>query len=269
MLWDAHTHLHAAALRPYEGAMMEELRRQGIVGGVINGTEEEDWPQVAEFCARHPGFKPAFGLHPWYVARRSSRWRERLGGWLERIPQASVGECGLDRWVQGHEVAVKAEVFRAHLALATERERPVTIHCLRAWGLLLDILRAGPRPAAGFLLHAYGGPAEMVRELVKLGGYFSFSGYFLHARKAAARGVFATTVPTERLLVETDAPDMALPAEHQRWQFAAAEGVNHPANLQVTYAALGQLRGVDAATLQEQVAANWRRLFGGGSTERR
>ena len=56
------------------------------------------------------------------------------------------------------------EVFVWQLRLAAERSLPASIHCLEAWGRLLEILRTEARPACGFVLHSFGGPREMISE---------------------------------------------------------------------------------------------------------
>ena len=160
-------------------------------------------------------------------------------------------------------LAFTAEAPDWKLALATERNLPVTIHCLRAWGPLWDILRTHPLPARGFLLHAYGGPAEMVHGFVKRGAYFSFNAYFLHDRKAAQRSVFQH-LPADRLLIETDAPDLRPPDAQNLHPLLAPDGtpINHPANLALAYSALAKLRDSRAAELTGQIALNFARLFG-------
>ena len=72
-------------------------------------------------------------------------------------------------------------------------------------------------------------------------------------------------MPVERLLVETDAPAMLLPREHQRHTLpttADGQPVNHPGNLAAAYAGLAELRGVAVAALAAQVEQNFVRLFG-------
>jgi TatD DNase family protein len=263
-LLDAHNHLHDARLAPHRAKIFPELARIGVRRAVVNGTREADWPEVAALAAEHPWVIPSFGLHPWFIADRSPRWRENLARMLDAHPRSGLGEIGLDRWIEGHDLAAQTEVFTAQLALAAERDLPVTIHCLRAWGALGEILCEHPLPARGFLLHAYGGPAEMVEDFARRGACFSFSTYFLHPRKAAQREVFRR-IPFDRLLVETDAPDMLPPDDCNPRPLhnpVSGKPVNHPANLDLAYAMLAELRGLAPEALAAQVEENFARLFG-------
>lgn len=260
---DAHNHLHDARLLPHRATILAAVARLGVTRAVVNGTREDDWPAVAALAREQSWITPSFGLHPWHVAGRSPDWLARLREKLDAFPHAAIGEIGLDRWIADHDPAVQREVFTAQLALAAERDLPVTIHCLRAWGPLWEILRTHPLPARGFLLHAYGGPAEMVAGFVKRGAYFSFNAYFLHDRKAAQRAVFQQ-LPPDRLLIETDAPDLRPPDEHNAHPLHDPTGapLNHPANLALAYTALAQLRDLPLETLSAQIAQNCARLFG-------
>ncbi|MFT6180672.1 MAG: TatD DNase family protein [Akkermansiaceae bacterium] len=240
---DAHNHLQDPRFAGRQPEIVATMKNAGITGCVVNGTSEEDWPAVAKLAEDFPNFvHPAFGLHPWKVESRSPRWLETLTSYLEKHPHASIGECGLDRWMKNPDLESQHLVFRQHLELAVALNRPVTIHCLKAWGPLLDELRAAitlPK----FLLHSFAGSQETAQECLKLGAFFSFSGYFLHPRKAKVREVFQS-LPPDRILTETDAPDMPLP--HPRFHFKEA---NHPANLSVVSKELSALTKVKESVL--------------------
>ena len=256
---DAHNHLHDARLAPDRGPILAELSRIGLQRAVVNGTREDDWPAVRELATQHSWIVPSYGLHPWYAPQCSNDWLETLREYLTGDPRAGIGEIGLDRWIEGHALAVQTPVFTAQLALAVELDRAATIHCVRAWGALEEVIRTHPLPRRGFLLHAYSGPTEMIGTFVERGAYFSFSPYFLHERKAAQREAFRH-VPRERLLVETDAPDLRPPDSHNPRLLADASGepVNHPANIDVAYRALAEIRG---EPIESPVAENFARLF--------
>lgn len=261
-LLDAHNHLHDARLLPWRGEFLAGLPALGVRRAVANGTREDDWPAVAALAAQVPWVLPSFGLHPWHVNERSAAWLEKLIQFLDAHPGAGVGEIGLDRWIGAHDFAAQAECFRAQLAIAAERNLPATIHCIQAWGAVWDILRECAVPARGFLLHAYGGPAEMVAGFVARGAYFSFSPYFLHERKSAQREIFRM-LPVDRILIETDAPDLAPPPGQNPHPLAGGDGraLNHPANIVLAYDTLAKIRSVTREELAAVVEKNFARFF--------
>ncbi len=265
---DAHQHLHDARLAPFLPDILRELPRLQITGGVVNGTSEADWSAVETLCRDTPGMVPAFGLHPWYVTGRSPEWDRKLEALLDANPGASLGETGLDCWIEGHDLEDQRRVLLRQWELARERNLAITVHCVRAHEPLRQFLQKNPAPARGFLLHAWNGPAALTPFLLERGAHFSFPPYFLHERKTAARAHFQA-LPPDRILVETDAPDLVPPDDrnaHPLTDPATGKPVNHPANLVTAYEALASLRGETVETLATAVAANWRRLFGDSRT---
>lgn len=277
MYFDAHNHLQDEWLAAQRSQVFADLAAAGVRRAVVNGTSESDWAAVDALAAENAMTIPSYGLHPWDVGNRSSRWLEKLRSHLDKNPSAGVGEIGLDRWIlerarpddprlkdlRRAPIEEQTEVFLAQLDLAAQQNRPASIHCLDAFGLLSDLLRRAKLPTRGFLLHAYSGPMEMAAGFAKLGAYFSFNGAFLEPRKQRLREVYAT-IPQDRLLVETDAPAMRLPAEREKFPpLPTGDGslANHPANIAVTYAALAELRGIKLESLTVQVEENFRRLF--------
>ncbi|MFO1500998.1 MAG: TatD family hydrolase [Verrucomicrobiota bacterium] len=259
---DAHNHLQDERLRPARAEILAALRREGIARMVVNGSCEEDWPEVMSLARSCPEVIPSFGYHPWYVRERSPEWQGRLLQFLDAVPSA-VGEIGLDRWIKDHDLAEQEEVFVWQLRTAAERQLPVSIHCLQAWGRMLEILEREPRPRCGFVLHSYGGPAEMVEPLAKLGAYFSLPGCFALERKVRQRDAFKR-VPPDRLLIETDAPDQNLPAERVAYPLtdqSTQKPINHPANLPAVYRFAAELRNTSLEALTDQVGQNFQRLF--------
>lgn len=255
-LHDSHNHLQRFA---DPARIVAEMRAAGLASCVVNGTSEEDWEAVAKLAAEFPGFvHPAFGLHPWWAQRRSGDWLDTLRGLLDRFPQAALGECGLDGWVEGPSLEIQREVFLPQVVLARELGLPLVIHALKAWEPLFAAF-AEEVPPPRFLLHSFGGSVELVKRLAPMGAWFSFSGYFLQPRKAKVREVFKA-VPRDRLLLETDAPDMLPPAEFI--SHPLPEERNHPANLPWILAGLAEILGMGESELAELTAANHRRFFG-------
>ncbi|KAF3441203.1 hypothetical protein FNV43_RR15116 [Rhamnella rubrinervis] len=207
-LFDAHCHLQDPRIFSKASQLIAMALDSGVVRFAVNGVSENDWHLVKQMSESYSSIIPCFGLHPWYVAERTPNWLDTLKQFFETTPSAAVGEIGLDKGSRGREIHFmdQVEVFEQQLNLAKELGRPASIHCVHAFGDLLQIMqRMGPFPA-GIILHSYMGSAEMVPEFAKLGSYFSFSG-FLMAMEARKAKRILKMVPSERFLLETDAPD--------------------------------------------------------------
>ncbi|KAH1206635.1 D-aminoacyl-tRNA deacylase [Glycine max] len=229
-LLDAHCHLQDPRILSKAPHLIKTAQDTGVAYFAVNGVSEQDWHSVKQLAETYPSVIPCFGLHPWFVKERSPNWFQTLKEYFDSTPSAAVGEIGVDKGSHGKKIDfseqvgepkaltfVQIEVLRQQLELAKELNKPASVHCVRAFGDLLELMNLrnfnifrflGPFPA-GVILHSYLGSAEMVHEFSKLGAYFSFSG-FLMSLKASKAKKMLKMVPPDRILLETDAPD-ALP----------------------------------------------------------
>lgn len=242
-LWtDCHNHLQ---LRWNGGSVAEMLDALGIARCVVNATREADWDRVAAMAAACPNrLVAAYGIHPWHAAEAADGWEERLHSRLTADPRATLGECGLDG-LAAADPAVQRRVFLAHLRIARDLGRGITVHCVRAWGGVLDALTEMPPPA--LLMHGYGGSAETAARLVKMGAYFSCNARMLGLRAGKASEVFRH-LPLCRMVVETD---------------SGTEQDGNPARIAETGTELASLLAMGLEELRDRVEANVSRLFAG------
>jgi TatD DNase family protein len=250
---DSHNHLQFFPPDKVAGALAA-MAAAGVTRSVVNATSEADWAAVAALAGRWPErVLPAFGVHPWWVPEVTAGWQERLRELLEKNPLASVGECGLDRRRGRADLGLQRAVFKDQLRLARDLGRTVSIHCVKAWGELLEAL-AATGPPLKFLMHSYGGSLEVARRLVPLGAYFSVSANLFERSREGVLDVFRQ-LPRDRLLVESDAP--------QRPGQAAIEG-RSPADLPATGKVLAEALGMAVADLAALTENNARECWPGG-----
>ena len=249
---DAHCHLQDEAFADCPGEVIEEAVRRGAKKIVVNGTREDDWDQVASLAKKYTGLViPFFGLHPWYASKRSEKWAARLRRFLDDFRTAGVGEIGLDRWMKDFDIDDQLGVFSGQWKIAAEKERPVAVHCLKAFGILASQLEQ--LPPRKFLLHSYSGSAQMVPVFARLGAFFSVSGDFFRPEKEKKLNAF-DPVPMDRLLVETDAPEMRPPPSLDLFPEAP---FNHPANIESVYRQMADRREMEEAEFQEMIEENF------------
>ena len=254
-LFDAHCHLQDARLAEDRAGVLLRARAAGVDRIAIKGASEVDWSEVELLVESDSFLHPSFGLHPWFLKQRTSEWAVRLNALLEKYPQAGVGEIGIDPDPKGNQaesIEVQEEIFLVQLEIAQRWKRPVSIHCRGAWGRLLDLLdRAGTLPG-GWMIHCFGGSVEVAQELLRRGAYLSFSGTITRPNNRRAAEVLPC-VPAERLLLETDAPDL-LP-------IGAVGPLNAPENLPRILACVAFLRGESEAEVASMTYQNTCRLF--------
>ena len=260
-LFDAHCHLQDARLAADIAAVLQRAERAEIAGLSCCGTEEADWDDVARLSRSHEAIHPSYGIHPWYLKDRAAGWRENLLRRLQADPGAGVGEIGLDHAIEPREDSDQTAAFKQQMEMARELRRPASIHCRRAWATLLDVLRNFGEFPAGFVVHSYSGSPELVEALSPLGARFSFSGSITYAGNRRARKSLAV-VPLDRLLIETDAPD--IPPYPIRGQSSAGDPtpVNEPANLVYVLRTVSELTNEPQPRLAAILWENSIHIFG-------
>ncbi len=259
---DSHLHLQDFEPGTDIGAVIQQASAVGVTHLVCNGTSEEDWLEVLDFARSYPQAVPCLGIHPWFVAGNSDNWASALDE-LVRITNCGVGEIGLDRNREPFDRDMQEEAFRVQLDIARRHSRPAMVHCVKSWGWMMDILHSEKPLPAGMLMHSYGGSVDLIRELARMGTYFSFSGKVLEPNYARARKALLA-VPPDRLLVETDAPCMVPPEQFRALRMMTSDGeeMSHPANLPLILRGIADLLGQPADRLQTQLWENARRFFG-------
>lgn len=263
-MFDAHVHLQDERLDDCRAALLTAAAAAGVTTLCCCGCAPRDWPALARLAAAvaPPRVIPAFGLHPWFVEERPADWLELLEAYLRAHPGAGVGEIGLDGLRRELPRELQRRVLNDQLALAARLRRPVTLHGARAWGELVTALRPWAARLPGFVAHAFSGSEEILRELLALGGFISFAGSLCDPRATRMRAA-AAAVPDDRLLVETDSPDI-LPRGGTPAGCDPATPLNQPANLPLVIAALAAVRHTSASALARLTRDNAQRLFTSG-----
>jgi TatD DNase family protein len=205
--FDTHCHLQDERFKNAADTVIRQALDDGVEFFVCCGSSESDWGDVAALARNWKQVIPAFGIHPWYQKSRSTEWLEHLRSFLDEFPAAAVAEIGLDHLHSSDDWNEQKNLFIQQLELAVELNRPVSIHCLKAWGDLVSAFSSVQDLPVSVVLHSFSGSPEMVRVLEKMGCYFSFSGAVTYGKHAKIRKA-AQLVDAERLLLETDSPDI-------------------------------------------------------------
>lgn len=162
----------------------------------------DQWQALSVLSKKYPQVTPFFGIHPWHISENAPGEMKLLADFLTD-KSSFCGEIGLDRLCKT-DIHLQEEVFRGQLDIALSTESFVAIHCVKAWGKLLEIL-VEYRGKISFMLHSFQGSREVMERLVDLGGMISYSDRVMHANQQKIRDVVKAT-PLTNLLLETDFP---------------------------------------------------------------
>ncbi len=246
-MWtDSHCHLETLP----EGAI-REARNAGVGHMVTPGVSGLD-PAAVRLSQQDDQIHIAAGWHPLYLNITPNEMDGQLNHILDQTPGvAAIGEIGLDYWETDRHARTQQDALRVQLEIARTRHLPVLIHLRKGFDDFLSIVRefSGVR----YVMHMYGGSAEYARQLLKLldDVRFSFGG---PATRKNARHAHETLrlLPIDRILLETDAPDLPPPG---------MSTPNVPANLPVIGNRIAEILNMPVEELARQTTTNAREVF--------
>jgi TatD DNase family protein len=144
------------------------------------------------------------GIHPWFLTEKNHRQQITSVENSVRFPNIlAVGEAGFDK-LRGPSVELQRKVFEEQVQIAQTHEKPVIIHCVRAWDELLASHKK-LKPVTPWLIHGFRGKKELAHLLLSKGMYLSFWFDFVIRPESA---VLLRSLPVSRFFLETDGADI-------------------------------------------------------------
>jgi len=141
------------------------------------------------------------GWHPWDAQKASpERIRETIVAAVQWPQTIALGECGLDR-VCRVDLELQKKVFLLHLEAAKEYNRPLIIHCVKAFSDLLQELKRN-RFKGKLVFHAFNGNQMQIESLLSYDAFFSIGPGIVSEAPRLIESF--CSIPVERLFLETD-----------------------------------------------------------------
>jgi len=249
VLVDAHCHLGDGAFDGDREAVLARAREAGVGHVVVIGTTLADSERAVVLARGRPGLSVTAGIHPHEAHTWSAASAARLAALVALPEVVAVGETGLDYHYDHSPRAAQQRAFEAQLALGAECGKPVVVHAREADEDLAALLQGA---AARVILHSFSAGPKVFAAGMAIRAYFSFSG-MITFRNWTHRDVL-TACPSDRLLVETDAPYLA-PVPHRGQR-------NEPAFVREVALALARARGESFEDLARWTTANAQQVFG-------
>jgi TatD DNase family protein len=250
MTWfDTHCHLDMGPLAARPAEVMASARAAGVEHVLAVAYDKASLTTVPALASL-PGVVIALGQHPWVAAEPLTR--DELADAIRRTGAIAVGEVGLDsRMESAPPLDRQIEQLTWQLALAVDLDLPVSLHVRGAFDEMFAVL-ARFRPRLRGAVHAFSRGRALAERFVAMGLHIAFGGAVTQENARAAHEA-AWVVPLDRLLIETDAPAIAV-------RGTPAEKVEPCHVPQVGYA-LATLRGLTQDEVARITTDNARALF--------
>lgn len=248
-IFDSHAHYDDKWFDEDREVLLSSMQENGVCGIVNNAVDLATAQICIDFCEKYYFMYGAVGYHPENLENMPSDYMDKLAELLQHKKIVAVGETGLDyHWDIPRDL--QNRVFEEQLKLSLDLKMPIIVHDREAHGDTLDYLRKY-KPKA--LVHCFSGSVEMMREVMRYGGYISLGGVvtFKNARHSVE---VAKEVPIDRLLLETDCPYMSpVPFRGKRCDSTM---------IKYTAVKIAEIRNIGVQELLNITAENAKRFYG-------
>ncbi len=255
MLVDSHCHLDRIDLKPFDDDLARAVKAaqdNGVERILCVAIDRGNIPDVLAIAERFDNIYASVGVHPNEDDPVEVTAEELL--LLADNPKViAIGETGLDYFRSDEGQEWQQQRFRNHIEAAKLSGKPLIIHSRDAREDTIRIMEEEGAEQASGVMHCFVEDWETAHRSLEMGFYISFSGIVTFRNAEELREV-AKKVPSDRLLVETDAPYLA-PVPHRGKS-------NQPAWVRDVAELLAEIRGVSFEQLADQTTANFNRLFG-------
>ena len=254
MFIDTHCHLTDKQFQKDIEKVLAFSEQLGVKFFVTSGFDLDSSIKAVEFASLHKNVFATIGIYPEHACLADEKTFAKLEELAKNKKVVGIGEIGLQFTDKAPAKEVQIKVFERQIDLAFDLQKPIVIHCREAMGICLETLeKKRDKLVYGGTMHCFSGSRESALRVLKLGLNISVGGVSTFKNATNLKEALST-VPLERILLETDCPYLAPhPYRGQR---------NSPAFLPTIAENLAKILGKDASEVEKVTSQNALKLFG-------
>jgi TatD DNase family protein len=259
---DSHCHIDLDAFDDDRDEVIERAIQAGVKRFLVLGLSNQQFSKLLVLKQQYAQIDIALGLHPYFLNEPApeNKVKHQTQLMLDELSQiaeqhlkhfVAFGEMGLDGDI-ALSMSYQEEVLRYQLNVATKHKKPVILHHRKSHNQLIRLLKE-QRYQGGGILHAFSGSYQDAKTYLDMGFLLGVGGTITYSRASKTRNSIAK-LPLDRLVLETDSPDMPLNGfQGQR---------NQPSQLALVLKALSELKNISEMEVEKQTTTNYLTLFG-------
>ncbi len=255
MIIDTHCHLDDERYNDDLDEVLECARQKGIEKFIIPGADPKSLERAIEIAEEYESVYFAVGVHP-YDAKNYDR--SELEKYVIHPKCIAIGECGLDYFRLPEdpkeieaEKKLQKEVFKDQILWAKALKKPLIVHIRESSADCLVLLEQYAGEEGG-VLHCYNADESLLK-LTDRNFYYGIGGVLTFKNAKKLINVYSK-IPTDKLLIETDAPYLT-PHPHRGER-------NEPSYTTFIADKMSELSNISKHEIEEITTQNAIRLFG-------
>ena len=239
MLIDTHSHLFVEEFTEDLPQVMERARKAGVSYIFMPNIDSTTIDAMLSVCRDYPGFcYPMIGLHPTSVNESYEQELAVVHKYLSTSNEfVAIGEIGLDLYWDKTFLKEQILAFEKQIEWALEYDLPIVIHSREAFEYIYKVMETSEEAAKLLEFEGF---------MLGINGVVTF--------KKSTLPETLTTVPLERIVLETDSPYLApVPNRGKR---------NESANVKDTLMKVAEIYQITPEHVAEVTSVNALKVFG-------
>ena len=238
--------------------VVARARAQGVTTWLITGSTLADSAGGVRLAETYPDTCYAtVGIHPHHAKDWEDSYPDQLRTLADHPRVRALGEMGLDYNRNYSPPERQREVFEAQLALACELGLPVFLHDREAHDDFLPLVARYRDRLVGGVVHCFTGTDEELAAYLDLDLHIGITGWICDERRGLHLRELVRRIPTDRLMLETDAPYLLPRSIRPRPKSRR----NEPAFLPWVLAAVASARDESPETVATHTTTTARRFY--------
>ena len=250
---DSHCHLDHSPLYEKLDEIVNRAELSGVGCLLTISTSLKSFEMVKRIILKYENIYGSIGIHPHETKDHINVDKKMLISLRnENNKIIGIGETGLDFYYQNSDKLIQKKKFVEHIEAAIDLDLPIIVHSRNAeidtFGILKDFSSRNPK----ILMHCFTGSSNFSKKMLGLGAYISLSG-IITFKKSKELQETASSIPVDRLLIETDSPYLA--------PMPKRGSTNEPSFLKYTAMKLAEIKQISYEDLIVFTSNNFNKLF--------
>jgi len=239
-------------------AVLERARSTGVCAIIVTGSDRQSSRDALALARQYPGYLYATaGIHPHRAEETDEEALDELRELAAALEVRAIGEMGLDFFRDFSPRDTQIQAFECQLELAAALGMPAFLHQRDAHDSFLPVLKAWRDRLPAAVVHCFTGTREELHDYLDLDLYIGLTGWFCDERRGRHLHELVEDIPSDRLMIETDAPYL-LPRDLKP---KPSTRRNEPRHLPHIAEAIARAREEDTESFARQTTENARRFF--------
>jgi TatD DNase family protein len=189
--------------------IIQRAKDRGVMQMILTGVNVSVSQKSVQLVKKYPQtlFATA-GVHP----HNAKDWDKTVAAEIKKLallPEVvCVGECGLDFDRDFSPRPAQETCFRAQLQLAIEVNKPLFLHERAAHERFIAIVSDYKNQLPKGVVHCFTGSLKEAKTYLDMGFYIGITGAITDERRFSPLQEVVRYIPSDRLMIETDAPYM-------------------------------------------------------------